>query len=57
MQVRGGQAGPFWGSYSGQRGAGLREGPKQFNKEATSSQAEAGNGGAAPGALPGVGLI
>lgn len=34
MQVRGGQAGPFWSSYPRQLGAGLGEGPKQFNKEA-----------------------
>lgn len=35
MQVRDGQAGPFCSSYSRQLGAGLREGLKQFNKEAT----------------------
>lgn len=35
MQVRDGQAGPFWSSYPRQPGTGLGEGPKQFNKEAT----------------------
>lgn len=34
MQVRDGQAGPFWSSYPRQLGAGPGEGPKQFNKEA-----------------------